>query len=171
MDSFARGRKVCIIKVTDSKETQMSRTIRISKEFKFEMAHALDFHQGKCKNIHGHSYHLFVTVKGIVKSNTKDSDEGMVLDFSDLKSIVKGTIVDKLDHALLLASDSPFLNDALHATNTKLITVDFQPTCENMLSWFADEINSLLPKGVVLHKLLLRETPDSYAEWYGEDKL
>jgi 6-pyruvoyltetrahydropterin/6-carboxytetrahydropterin synthase len=56
--------------------------IRITKEFQFEMAHALLGHDGPCKNIHGHSYKLDVTVKGKVKQNTTDPDEGMVVDFT-----------------------------------------------------------------------------------------
>jgi len=62
--------------------------IRITKEFQFEMAHALLGYDGPCKNIHGHSYQLKVTVKGVVKENTSDSDEGMVIDFGVIKKIV-----------------------------------------------------------------------------------
>ncbi|HLU85688.1 MAG TPA: 6-carboxytetrahydropterin synthase, partial [Vicingaceae bacterium] len=76
--------------------------IRITKEFKFEMAHALIGYDGPCKNIHGHSYRLNVTVKGKVKNGTSDSDEGMVVDFGIIKKIVNELIVDKYDHALVL---------------------------------------------------------------------
>ena len=76
--------------------------IRITKEFQFEMAHALLGYDGPCKNIHGHSYKLDVTVKGNVKAGTEDSDEGMVVDFGIIKKLVKELIVDEFDHSLVL---------------------------------------------------------------------
>ena len=63
--------------------------IRITKEFDFEAAHALDGYNGKCKDIHGHSYHLKLTFIGSPKSNLRLSDCGMVVDFGDIKKIVK----------------------------------------------------------------------------------
>ena len=142
--------------------------IRITKEFNFEMAHALMGYDGPCKNIHGHSYHLEVTVKGLVKNETNDSDEGMVVDFGDIKRVVKTEIVDLYDHALVLNEkmglDLPQLNFM-----QKLITVPFQPTCENLLDHFAKLIQAKIPEKVTLIRLYLRETPTSYAEWYLED--
>ena len=142
--------------------------IRITKEFQFEMAHALLGYDGPCKNIHGHSYKLDVTVKGEVKEGTSDSDEGMVIDFGIIKDIVKEFIVDEYDHSLVLnekmnidASQFSFMN--------KLIIVPFQPTCEKLLDHYAALIISKLPANVKLHSLMLRETPSSYAEWFAED--
>ena len=77
-------------------------TIRITKEFKFEMAHALLDHDGPCKNIHGHSYQLSVTLKGNPIENSSNPKEGMVVDFSDLKKLVNEEIVNPFDHALML---------------------------------------------------------------------
>ena len=74
--------------------------IRITKEFKFEMAHALHGYDGLCKNIHGHSYKLFVTVKGKIKNEKGNTKDGMVLDFTSLKDIVKKHIILKYDHSL-----------------------------------------------------------------------
>jgi 6-pyruvoyltetrahydropterin/6-carboxytetrahydropterin synthase len=143
--------------------------IRITKEFSFEMAHALFGYDGPCKNIHGHSYHLSVTVKGIPIKDKNNPKKGMILDFSELKAIVK-PIVDKLDHATILNAGSP--HKKLAEENIlfeKLVLVDYQPTCENMLIDIATKIKSQLKEEISLHHLKLRETPTSFAEWFAED--
>lgn len=142
--------------------------IRITKEFDFEMAHALVGYDGPCKNIHGHSYKLKVTVKGNVKNNTSDSDEGMVVDFGIIKKIVKELIVDKYDHALVL-NQKMKIDETQFDFMNKLIIVPFQPTCENLLLHYADLIKEKLPNQLELTYLFLRETPTSYAEWFAED--
>lgn len=142
--------------------------IRITKEFNFEMAHALMGYDGPCKNIHGHSYHLEVTVKGKVKNGTADSDEGMVVDFGEIKRIVKSEVVDPYDHALVLNEKMGITSSELSFMQ-KLISVPFQPTCENLLGHFANLIQAKLPAKVTLIRLFLRETPSSYAEWLLED--
>ncbi len=144
--------------------------IRITKEFKFEMAHALKGYIGPCKNIHGHSYELFVTVKGEPVNNPGSSDNGMVIDFKLLKGIVRENIIDLYDHALVLHKDSAALiNDESRELYGKLITVDYQPTSENLLIYFAEVLKQKLPENVILHSLFLRETVTSFAEWYAED--
>ena len=77
-------------------------TIRITKEFTFETAHALYGYDGKCKNIHGHSYKLAVTVIGTPITDPTNVKMGMVIDFGDLKSIVKEEVVDPLIMQLFL---------------------------------------------------------------------
>src|SRR5690554_769237 len=142
--------------------------IRITKEFKFEMAHALLGYDGPCKNIHGHSYKLNVTVKGKIKNGTSDSDEGMVVDFGIIKKIVNELIVDKYDHALVL-NDKMKIDFSTFDFMQKLILVPFQPTCENLLLHYAELIKAQLPSNLSLHSLFLRETPTSFAEWYADD--
>jgi len=142
--------------------------IRITKEFQFEMAHALLGYDGPCKNIHGHSYKLDVTVKGEIKNGTTDSDEGMVVDFSIIKKVVKKLIVDEYDHSLVL-NDKMSIDTKQFNFMNKLILVPFQPTCENLLIHYKQLIEEKLPSSIKLHSLLLRETPTSYAEWYAED--
>lgn len=144
-------------------------TIRITKEFKFEMAHALKGYDGLCRNIHGHSYELLVTVSGIPIQDKNSTRLGMVLDFGDLKKIVRGCIVDEFDHALVLNRESAqdFSKDAEMFGRT--ILVDYQPTSENMLIDFAARLIPLLPPQVKLRYLLLRETVTSHAEWFAED--
>ena len=142
--------------------------IRVTKEFNFEMAHALLNHDGPCKNIHGHSYLLSVTLKGKPITDSSSPKAGMVVDFSDIKKIVNKEIVQPLDHALVLNKNTA---DKIvkGLQDQKLILLDFQPTCENLVILFADKLINNLPSNVMLHHLLLRETTSSYAEWYAED--
>jgi 6-pyruvoyltetrahydropterin/6-carboxytetrahydropterin synthase len=146
--------------------------IRLTKIFHFEMAHALYGYDGPCKNIHGHSYELEVTIAGKPLNDPSHPKHGMVMDFSELKKIVGEQIVDRLDHALLLNGNSPHRNiPELDANFGNVVFVDYQPTCENMLIDFVNRIQSLLPSYVKLVTLRLKETPNSYAEWQSADQI
>ena len=144
--------------------------IRLTKEFSFEAAHALGGYDGPCREIHGHSYRLFVTIKGEPSTDPMNPKQGMVMDFGVLKKIVHEEIISRFDHALVLRStaDKELLK-LLTAQFDNLIEVDYQPTCENMLEDFARRIMARLPEGVTLHSLRLHETASSYAEWFAED--
>jgi len=144
--------------------------IRITKEFKFEMAHALRGYDGPCRNIHGHSYSLRVTVAGFPVTDESNPKLGMVMDFGDLKKIVRKAVVDEFDHALLLNKKvSSDLVDEMSRNFDRIILTEYQPTSELMIIDFADRIKKLLPENIVLKHLLLRETVTSYAEWYAEE--
>lgn len=147
-------------------------SIRITKHFDFETAHALYGYDGKCKNIHGHSYHLFVTVIGHPLMDNSHPKFGMVMDFGDLKKIVKQEIVDKFDHAVVLNSNSPHkdLAASIADHSEKIVLVPYQPTSEMMLFDFAERIKKRLPENVFLHSLKLDETANSYAEWFADDQ-
>lgn len=146
-------------------------TIRISKEFTFDMAHALLGYDGLCKNIHGHSYTLVVTIKGTPIPDQASPKNGMLIDFKDLKNIIRDNIINKLDHALVLNEDTPKdLLDVLMNNYDKIVVTPYQPTTENMIADIADQITKLLPSHLKLHSLRLRETPSSYAEWFAEDQ-
>ncbi len=144
-------------------------TIRITKEFKFEMAHALKGYDGLCRNIHGHSYELLVTITGIPITDTSSAKLGMVMDFGDLKKIVRKSIIDEFDHALVLNRESANDFNPDIEMFGRTILVDYQPTSENMLIDFIARLKNQLPAHLKLHHLLLRETVTSYAEWYAED--
>jgi 6-pyruvoyltetrahydropterin/6-carboxytetrahydropterin synthase len=143
--------------------------IRITKEFKFEMAHALHGYDGLCKNIHGHSYKLWVTVKAEVRQENGHAKDGMVIDFEGLKEIVKPEIIDKYDHSLVLNANSPHASIDLSAFE-KVFYLPYQPTSENLVMDFATIIQSKIPKGITLCKVVLSETASSFAEWNLEDK-
>lgn len=145
----------------------MSSTIRITKEFKFEMAHALKGYDGPCRNIHGHSYEFLVTISGHPITDENSPKLGMVMDFGDLKKIVREVVVDIFDHSLVLNSAMPLdLTNKLSENFEKVILVDYQPTSELMIADFANRIKTKLPSHVKLKYLLLRETVTSFAEWY-----
>lgn len=145
-------------------------TIRITKEFHFEMAHALYNYDGLCKNIHGHSYKLLVTLRGTPIPDDENTKYGMVMDFGDLKKIVNKAIIEKYDHSLILNKKTPHtaLND-LRELFGKVHYLSYQPTCENLLQDFAKTLKQLLPSHVELFCLKLFETATSYAEWYAQD--
>ena len=144
--------------------------IRITKAYKFDMAHSLPGHDGLCKNIHGHSYELLVTLIGEPIADPDSPKFGMVIDFKDLKKIIRGLIVDELDHSLIIRNDSPDeLLMQMKQNFERIILVDYQPTSENMIIDFARRIRESLPENVSLHHLKLWETVTSYTEWYAED--
>ncbi|MDP1622922.1 MAG: 6-carboxytetrahydropterin synthase [Bacteroidales bacterium] len=144
--------------------------IRVTKEFRFEAAHALMGYDGPCKNVHGHSYELSVTVIGSPVTDPASVKLGMVIDFGDLKKIIKSQIVDPFDHALLLNADVPQHEfQKFGDPFIKTIFLPYQPTSENFLLDFAKRIVELLPVGVKLHSMKLRETANSYAEWFAAD--
>ena len=145
--------------------------IRITKQFNFETGHALYGYDGKCRNVHGHSYKLSVTVIGRPITDTSHVKLGMVIDFGDLKKIVKEEIVDKFDHATVFNKNTPHVDLAKELTNRghNVILADYQPTSENMVIDFAKKIKSRLPKNVQLVSLKLQETDTSFAEWYASD--
>jgi 6-pyruvoyltetrahydropterin/6-carboxytetrahydropterin synthase len=123
--------------LSEQQEYQNNPLITISKEFTFAASHALPFHKGKCRFLHGHEWRLKVYIIGPV------NDEGMVMDFSDLKSIVKNSVLSILDHS--------FVNALL-----------YNPTAENMLVYIW---NVLQYEGGLknIKKLILWETPTSEA--------
>ena len=137
----------------------------ITKIFHFEAAHALSGYDGKCRNIHGHSYELRVTVKGMPLNEPGNPKNGMVIDFHDLKSIVNQEVVDKLDHSFIIGNNMP--KDFVEITKKyfdKVVELPYQPTTENMLADFAQRIKQHLPQNVELYSVTLQETRDNIAE-------
>lgn len=144
--------------------------VRITKEFQFEMAHALWKYDGKCKNIHGHTYILYVTIIGEPLNDPENPKNGMVMDFGDLKQIVKEHIFDTHDHFISINGNSPHAKLEFQKYNINNVQYKtYQPTCENMVIEFAEIIKSHLPSNVKLHNVRLYETQTSYSEWFAED--
>ncbi len=144
--------------------------VRITKTFRFEMAHALKGYDGLCKNIHGHTYELKVTIAGKPITDERSPKLGMIMDFGDLKKIVKEEIVDKYDHALVLYNKMPEnLLTELKNNFDRIILKGYNPTSEMMLIDFVEKIKARLPENIVLKHMFLRETTTSYAEWFAED--
>ena len=148
----------------------MDQVIRITKEFSFEMSHVLSDYDGPCRNVHGHSYKLFVTVSGTPVDDRNDPKNGMVIDFTDLKELVHKEIIIVFDHSVTISAyqDSE-KTEACRTMFGNTVVVDYQPTCENLVADFALRIREKLPAGVKLHSLKLYETATSFAEWYASD--
>ena len=151
----------------------MGKSIRITKQFSFETGHALYGYDGKCKNVHGHSYKLFVTVIGKPISDNNNVKYGMVIDFGDLKKIIKEEIVDIFDHATVFNKNTPHVDLAKELQNRghNVILVDYQPTSEMMVIDFAKKISKRLPDSIKLHSLKLQETDSCFAEWFKSDNI
>lgn len=146
--------------------------IRVTRQFTFDMAHALFGHKGLCKNIHGHTYTLSITLLGDVIKDPGNTNDGMVIDFSVLRDLVKEKVISVYDHALVLNGNSPHRElHPLTQSFEKVLYMDKQPTCENLVVLIAGNLNRYLPHGMILHHVSLQETPTSRAEWFYEDNV
>ena len=141
--------------------------LTLTKIFHFEMAHAINGYQGACKNIHGHSYELHVTVSADNQEKGYIAVPGFIIDFKELKQLVKSSIIDVLDHKLLLSRAYLSQNPGIHSQENLLIW-NAEPTAENLLLYIQAVICEKLPKHVNLGRLRLYETKDSYAEWIND---
>lgn len=144
--------------------------LRVTREFTFEMAHALWNYDGPCRNIHGHSYKLYVTVSGRTLEDDENPKHGMVIDFTELKQIVQEHVIDHFDHSVVINSKAgePELKN-IREMFDKFYIVHYQPTCENLIIHMAEILKEKLPSGIELFSLRLCETATSYAEWYASD--
>lgn len=148
----------------------MTSVIRVTKEFSFEMAHALWNYDGPCRNVHGHSYKLYVTLSGTPLDEPGNPKNGMVIDFTDIRDIIGKEIVDVFDHSVVISGD--YEKEKLKALKDmfgNFLIVSYQPTCENLVTDFAERIRKKLPTNVTLHSLKLYETATSNAEWFASD--
>jgi 6-pyruvoyltetrahydropterin/6-carboxytetrahydropterin synthase len=136
--------------------------MRITKLFDFSSGHRLSNYDGPCYRLHGHNYHLEVTIEG-----KKLNGLGMVMDFGDLKEIVKNSVDVKFDHKMILKMDDPInmaIGNALTIKNS-ICWVGYNPTAENMAQDIFDTLTELLgTKNITVAKIRLYETPTSYAE-------
>ena len=138
--------------------------LRITKEYRFEGAHALLDYDGKCRHIHGHSYRLMITVEGVPSLREGDPKIGMIMDFGDLKDVVETHIVKHFDHALLLRRNAP-LAEEISGAYQNVLLLDFQPTCEQLTLHFADILKKIITLPNSLYSVRLYETPTSWCEW------
>ena len=138
--------------------------LSLTKIFYFEMAHALLGYEGACKNIHGHSYELHVTVSGGGSLAEYIPAPGFALDFKELKQIAGPGIVQLLDHKLVLSADYLAKNPDIRSQENLLIW-EAEPSAENILIYVQKVLREKLPPSIKLIELKLYETKDSYATW------
>lgn len=134
-------------------------SVRISKEFRFEMGHRLPYHSGGCQNVHGHSYRLHVSIIG------KQDEGGMVLDYDTLGSVVR-PIVKELDHAFMVDPSDTLMLNFLDESGLKAMHVPFYSTAENISRYLLERIQDELRVFPHLDRIIVRlqETERTYAE-------
>ncbi len=128
------------------------------------MAHAIQGYQGACKNIHGHSYELHVTISSSAVYADYIPAPGILVDFKEIKKRVNTAIIEMLDHKIILSRDFLAKYPAF-SLQENLVIWEAEPTAENMLIYIKRILSDKLPDGITLFRLKLYETKDSYAEW------
>ncbi len=136
--------------------------MKIAKQFRFEAAHRLPWHQGACRHLHGHSYRLVVGLEGTPNAR------GILVDFQDLKRLLK-PLLDRWDHATLVAASDTALQEALDALGSRYVVLPFDSTAENLCTYVADYLmheagDWLRAQGVRRLWVRLAETETSFAE-------
>jgi 6-pyruvoyltetrahydropterin/6-carboxytetrahydropterin synthase len=138
--------------------------LRVTKIFRFETAHAIFGYAGSCRNIHGHSYVLHVTVQRSDEQEGFLPPPGFVIDFKQLKQLVQKGVVERFDHRILLSK--AYLQEHPGLMQLPNLEVwEAEPTAENILLQVKENLHQLLPGEIKLYQLKLYETNDSYAEW------
>ena len=134
--------------------------ITVTKTVKFDAAHVLTNHQGLCKNLHGHTYRVDVSV-----SQAADDDRDMVIDFKDLKRIATEAICDRFDHAFIYNTESVGEREiaaVVEKNGMRTVAIPFRSTAENLAKLFFSDLKARIP-GLVAVKVW--ETADSCAEY------
>ena len=138
--------------------------LSVTKIFHFEMAHAIYGYAGACKDIHGHSYELHVTVSAVKNETAYIPAPGFLADFKDIKKWVQDAVIAKFDHSLLLSADFIAANTNISSLKN-LVIFEVEPTAENLLIYIRLMLVNIFPGNLKLVRLKLFETKDSYAEW------
>jgi 6-pyruvoyltetrahydropterin/6-carboxytetrahydropterin synthase len=143
--------------------------LTITRKLEFDAGHRIPDHKSQCRNLHGHRYTLEITLVGQVIEQEGNSDNGMIMDFSDVKALAKQHLVDVWDHAFLVyAKDAPVRDFLASLPGHKTVVIDCIPTVENLArtafailkAAYTDRYGT----GLRLHKLVLHETPNCWAE-------
>lgn len=144
--------------------------ITITRKVEFDAGHRIPDHKSKCRNAHGHRYTLEATVTGVIKMMPGTSDNGMVQDFGDLKGIMNRAVADIWDHGFLVYEGDGVMLRALHALGEQHNTIILAcvPTVENLVILAAMAIKAELGDGLILDHVRMYETPNCWADWYGE---
>lgn len=136
--------------------------MKIAKRFRFEGAHRLPWHEGLCKNLHGHSYTMFVEIEGELDAN------GLLMDFKDLKQCLL-PLINAWDHATIVAAHDKELRDVVESKNWKHYILPYDTTAENMCIYAADYLIEHSRDVLVSHRVhtvrvRVSETETCYAE-------
>jgi 6-pyruvoyltetrahydropterin/6-carboxytetrahydropterin synthase len=143
--------------------------ITITRKLEFDAGHRIPDHKSQCRNLHGHRYTLEITLMGEVIEEEGSSDNGMIMDFSDVKALAKEHLVDIWDHAFLVyAKDNAVRGFLATIPDHKTVVIDKIPTVENLARTAFDTLRMVYQDrygtGLRLQKLVLHETPNCWAE-------
>jgi 6-pyruvoyltetrahydropterin/6-carboxytetrahydropterin synthase len=143
--------------------------LTITRKLEFDAGHRIPDHKSQCRNLHGHRYTLEITLIGAVIEEEGSSDNGMIMDFSDVKALAKQHLVDVWDHAFLVyREDLPVRSFLESLPNHKTVIIDRIPTVENLAQTAFNILKAAYldryGTGLRLHKLVLHETPNCWAE-------
>ena len=149
--------------------------MKIVKTIQWDMGHRVMNHRSVCKGLHGHRYKAEICVEGDIVNETGVSEEGMVVDFADIKRIANSFIHDKLDHAFMVwDKDVELLEFFKTSEGHKPVVVPFTSTAENVAAYIFKELdgqfNDTFGTGLRLHSVKLWETPTSCAIFGVNDK-
>ncbi len=142
--------------------------MKIAKIIQWDMGHRILHHRSICRGIHGHRYKAEICLSGDLVKITGLSEEGMVIDFADIKKIAKEYIQEELDHAFMVwEKDEELINFLKKSEGHKPVIVPFNPTAENVAAYIFNTLNDkfqdVFKTGLHLHSVKLWETPTSYA--------
>ena len=143
--------------------------LTITRKLEFDAGHRIPDHKSQCRNLHGHRYVLEITLVGRVIDQEGSSDNGMIMDFSDVKALAKQHLVDVWDHAFIAyAKDTAVLDFLASIPGHKTVIIDCIPTVENLARTAFNILKAAYldryGTGLKLHKLVLHETPNCWAE-------
>lgn len=142
----------------------MTRYAIITRQFTFEACHHLPGHRGKCQRLHGHSYRLEISLRGPIKQAPGASDDGMVMDFDDLKRIVNSTILEELSDSLPRDHNArPIQAGGMDHNDLNDLT-GIRTTAENLVHWIWDALVAGGVPDALLYRIRLWETDKGYAE-------
>jgi len=148
----------------------MQMTSRIRRWVETDTGHRVPNHKSKCRNMHGHRYRWEVELEGEVVSQEGTSEEGMLMDFSDISMILERHIHDVVDHAFIVYEEDAEVLEALSKVQgQKTLEVPFVPTAENLAKWAFEQVNPHIKtaygNSIRLLAFHVRETPKSWACW------
>ncbi len=148
--------------------------MKIVKVIQWDMGHRVMNHRSICKGLHGHRYKAEICLNGDVVSDSGVSEEGMVVDFSDIKKISHLEVLDKLDHAFMVWDMDLELIEFMESSDDhKIVAVPFTPTAENVARYIFEILNDkfedVYGTGLELCSVKLWETPTSYAIYSKKD--
>ncbi|QAU34603.1 6-carboxytetrahydropterin synthase QueD [Janthinobacterium sp. 17J80-10] len=143
--------------------------LTITRKLEFDAGHRIPDHKSQCRNLHGHRYTLEITLVGAVIEEEGSSDRGMIMDFSDVKALAKQYLVDVWDHAFLVYAKDEKVREFLQSLpGHKTVVIDSIPTVENLAQTAFNILKAAYQDrygtGLRLHKLVLHETPNCWAE-------